>query len=161
MIKQPLMIYVKLVQLQKQPFIDILILKKNYFLIFLVILERIDELRTNAKIHQNYVQQIIDAFDLIIEHMLQFKQELYCQLYISNLKENKGTFSQINDLKEIVVELIEKAQTTKEIKNPSSPQIIYNVLEHICFGCGIQWCLHQIEDVRLEFIQSLKAILIA
>ena len=123
--------------------------------------ERIDELRTNAKIHQNYVQQIIDAFDLIIEHMLQFKQELYCQLYISNLKENKGTFSQINDLKEIVVELIEKAQTTKEIKNPSSPQIIYNVLEHICFGCGIQWCLHQIEDVRLEFIQSLKAILIA
>ena len=65
--------------------------------------------------------------------MLQFKQELYCQLYISNLKENKGTFSQINDLKEIVVELIEKAQTTKEIKNPSSPQIIYNVLEHICF----------------------------
>ena len=66
----------------------------------------------------------------------------------------------INDLKEIVVELIEKAQTTKEIKNPSSPQIIYNVLEHICFGCGIQWCLHQIEDVRLEFIQSLKAILI-
>ena len=87
--------------------------------------ERIDELRTNAKIHQNYVQQIIDAFDLIIEHMLQFKQELYCQLYISNLKENKGTFSQINDLKEIVVELIEKAQTTKEIKNPSSPQSIY------------------------------------
>ena len=79
---------------------------------------------------------------------------------ISNLKENKGTFSQINDLNEIVVELIEKAQTTKEIKNPSSPQIIYNVLEHICFGCGIQWCLHQIEDVRLEFIQSLKAILI-
>ena len=76
--------------------------------------------------------------------MLQFKQELYCQLYISNLKENKGTFSQINDLKEIVVELIEKAQTTKEIKNPSSPQIIYNVLEHICFGCGIQWwiCLN-------------------
>lgn len=161
MIKQPLMIYVKLVQLQKQPFIDILILKKNYFLIFFDdINERIDELRTNAKIHQNYVQQIIDAFDLIIEHMLQFKQELYCQLYISNLKENKGTFSQINDLKEIVVELIEKAQTTKEIKNPSSPQIIYNVLEHICFGCGIQWCLHQIEDVRLEFIQSLKAILI-
>lgn len=33
-----LMIYVKLVQLQKQPFIDILILKKNYFLIFLMIL---------------------------------------------------------------------------------------------------------------------------
>ena len=29
---------VKLVQLQKQPFIDILILKKNYFLIFLMIL---------------------------------------------------------------------------------------------------------------------------
>ena len=34
----------------------------------------------------------------------------YCQLYISNLKENKGTFSQINDLKEIVVELIEKGE---------------------------------------------------
>ena len=50
MIKQPLMIYVKLVQLQKQPFIDILILKKNYFLNFFDdINERIDELRTNAK----------------------------------------------------------------------------------------------------------------
>ena len=30
----------------------------------------------------------------------------------------------------------------------------------VIVGCGIQWCLHQIEDVRLEFIQSLKAILI-
>ena len=78
--------------------------KEELLLIFDDINERIDELRTNAKFHQNYVQQIIDAFDLIIEHMLQFKQELYCQLYISNLKENKGTFSQINDLKEIVVE---------------------------------------------------------
>ena len=89
------------------------------------------------------------------------KRFLYFLLSLKYKVDNKGTFSQINDLKEIVVELIEKAKTTKEIKNPSSPQIIYNVLEHICFGCGIQWCLHQIEDVRLEFIQSLKAILIA
>lgn len=115
MIKQPLMIYVKLVQLQKQPFYRYIDSKEellSYF--FDDINERIDELRTNAKIHQNYVQQIIDAFDLIIEHMLQFKQELYCQLYISNLKENKGTFSQINDLKEIVVDLLKKHKQQKK-----------------------------------------------
>ena len=48
--------------------------------------EKIDELKLNAETHTDYVQQIIDAFDLIITHMLQFQQELYCQLYISNLK---------------------------------------------------------------------------
>ena len=122
--------------------------------------DRIDELKRNAQTHQNYIQQIIDAFDLIIQHMLQFKQELYCQLYISNLKENKGTFNEIDDLKEIVIELISKGQESHEILNPASPQIIYNVLEHLCFGCGIQWCLHQIDDVQIEFINSLKAVLI-
>ena len=63
--------------------------------------EKIDELKLNAETHTDYVQQIIDAFDLIIAHMLQFQQELYCQLYISNLKENKGTFNEIDALKEL------------------------------------------------------------
>lgn len=122
--------------------------------------EKIDELKLNAETHTDYVQQIIDAFDLIIAHMLQFQQELYCQLYISNLKENKGTFNEIDALKEVVIDLILKAQKANQISNRNDPLVIYNVLEHICYGCGIQWCLHQIQDIREEFTTSLKAILI-
>ena len=92
--------------------------------------------------------------------MLQFQQELYCQLYISNLKENKGTFNEIDTLKEVVIDLISRAQQTNQISNRNDPLVIYNVLEHICYGCGIQWCLHQIQDIREEFITSLKTILI-
>ena len=92
--------------------------------------------------------------------MLQFQQELYCQLYISNLKENKGTFNEIDALKEVVIDLILKAQKANQISNRNDPLVIYNVLEHICYGCGIQWCLHQIQDIREEFTTSLKAILI-
>lgn len=92
--------------------------------------------------------------------MLQFQQELYCQLYISNLKENKGTFNEIDALKEVVIDLILKAQKANQISNRNDALVIYNVLEHICYGCGIQWCLHQIQNIREEFTTSLKAILI-
>ena len=122
--------------------------------------EKIDELKLNAETQTDYVQQIIDAFDLIIAHMLKFQQELYCQLYISNLKENKGTFNEIDALKEVVIDLILKAQKANQISNRNDALVIYNVLEHICYGCGIQWCLHQIQNIREEFTTSLKAILI-
>ena len=85
--------------------------------------------------------------------MLQFQQELYCQLYISNLKENKGTFNEIDALKEVVIDLILKAQKANQISNRNDALVI-------CYGCGIQWCLHQIQDIREEFTTSLKAILI-
>ena len=60
----------------------------------------------------------------------------------------------------MLIDLIIKAQQANQISNRNDPLVIYNVLEHICYGCGIQWCLHQIQDIREEFTTSLKAILI-
>ena len=53
--------------------------------------------------------------------MLQFQQELYCQLYISNPKENKGTFNEIDTLKEVVIDLIFKAQKANQTSNRNDP----------------------------------------
>lgn len=109
----------------------------------------------------NYVDCIIYAFDLIIDQMNSFGRNLYSQLYISNLNCNKDTFEEIPLLKEIIVSLIQKAKDTNQIHNSSSAEELYTVCKNLCFGCGILWCLNQIQDVREEFVKSVKVTLMA
>ncbi|MDO4467349.1 MAG: TetR/AcrR family transcriptional regulator [Bacillota bacterium] len=107
----------------------------------------------------NYVENIICAFDLVINQMKTFGRDLYSQLYISNLNTNQDTFEDIPLFQEIVVALIEKGQKNGQIINMASSQELFQVTKNLCFGCGIRWCLNQIEDVREEFVKSIKIVL--
>lgn len=107
----------------------------------------------------NYWSQIIYAFDLIVNRMNRFGRKLYSQLYISNLNKDNGTFDEIKVLKEIVITLIEKAQMAQQIENQGNPAELYELCENICFGCGIRWCLNQIDDVHQAMLSSMEVAL--
>ena len=98
-------------------------------------------------------------FDLIIERMQVFTKDLYAQLFITNLKNNHGTFDEIDMVKTVVCILIKKAQESNQIHNQSNPEELYDMCSQICFGCGIKWCLNLIDDVRKEFIKSISLAL--
>ena len=123
--------------------------------------EKIDELKLNAETQTDYVQQIIDAFDLIIAHMLQFQQELYCQLYISNLKENKGTFNEIDALKEINqfvwVSLGDLHDVADEMELPTSVQTHLKIEDRVC-KTGSETSVKQKYDMakKIQYEQMLQ-----
>ena len=64
------------------------------------------DLVINIASADNYWQQIIYVFDLIIDRMQVFTKELYAQLFITNLKNNHGTFNEIDMVKSVVCFLI-------------------------------------------------------
>lgn len=121
-----------------------------------------DELGTlivNLANADNYYQQILCAFDLVINRLHVFGKELYAQLYITNLKNYSGTFDDIEVLKDIIVVLIKKAQSAHQIHNQNDPEELYALCSSICFGCGIKWCMNLIDDVHEEFAKCLSAAL--
>lgn len=89
----------------------------------------------------NYWQQIVAAFDLIIDRMLKMDRALYSQVWISNLKSDKGSFREIPILREIVILLIRKAQESGQVRNLAPAEDLYILCNDICFGCAIKWCL--------------------
>lgn len=107
----------------------------------------------------NYWQQIICVFDLIIDRMQFFTKDLYAQLYISNLKNDHQTFAEIKVVKELITVLIDKAQQSHQIHNPGDPEALYEMCSVICFGCGIKWCLNLIDDIHESFVQNLAIAL--
>ena len=117
------------------------------------------QLIINLTNSNNYYQQIIFAFDLIIKRMNIFGKDLYSQLYISNLKEYNGTFDEIDSLKDIIINLIQKAQEHKQIHNTHSPAKLYTVCSSICFGCGIKWCMGLIDNPKDEITAQIAIIL--
>ena len=83
----------------------------------------------------NYWEQITYVFDLIANRVELFGRDLYAQLYISNLKDYKGTFDEIIGLKELISILIKKGQTAGQILNSSDPGDLYELCVNIFFGC--------------------------
>lgn len=89
----------------------------------------------------DYWEQIKFIFDLIANRVEEFGKELYTQLYITNLKDYRGTFDEVTGLKQLVSILIRKGQEAGQIQNPSNPEELYELCDTIFFGCCIRWCL--------------------
>ena len=108
----------------------------------------------------NYWEQIICGFSIILGHSQEFGPDLYSQLFISNLKENKGTFTFIDSLTKAMVSIFEKAQKNGQIHNTSDPYELYISCAHLSFGYGILWCLNKGENNLFEdFKKALIAVL--
>lgn len=118
--------------------------------------DELGDLIVNLATADNYWQQIVYAFDLILKRMKIFDRALYAQLLVSNLKSYKGTFDEIDVLKNIVVILIRKAQESGQIHNMADAEELYAICTNLCFGCAIKWCMgieeREIEEVFLNNI---------
>lgn len=99
---------------------------------------------------EHYWEQICMGFDTILMRSQDFGPDLYSQLFISNLRDNKGTFDFNDTLTQAMTALFAKAQQSGQIKNPSEPSELYMACAHMCFGYGILWCLNHGENNLLE-----------
>lgn len=107
----------------------------------------------------NYWEMICHCFDIIIERAIKFGPELYAQLYITNLKTNKGTFNPLPTFENLVIEFIEKAQQNNQIQSIKNPKELYTTSVNLCFGCGIRWCIDKGKfDYKQEFFSSLETL---
>lgn len=107
----------------------------------------------------NHVDSLLSVFQIVIDRMQIFGQDLYAQLYISNLSGNNNSFDDNKLLKEVSIALIRKAQDMKQIQNMNDAEELYETCKIVCFGGGILWCLNQIEDVETEILKTIKATL--
>lgn len=108
----------------------------------------------------NYWEQITYVFDLIANRVELFGRDLYAQLYISNLKDYKGTFDEIIGLKELISILIKKGQTAGQILNSSNPGDLYELCVNIFFGCCIRWCLTlSSESIHDSYVHNMELAL--
>ena len=90
----------------------------------------------------NYWEQICIGFESILSRSEEFGPELYSQLFIANLKENKGTFKFDQKLKKVMISLFTKAQKNGQIRNDSDPEALYMSCVYASFGYGVVWCLN-------------------
>ncbi|MCF0107209.1 MAG: TetR/AcrR family transcriptional regulator [Holdemanella sp.] len=103
---------------------------------------------------EDYYEQLSDCFQIIIDQALRFGPDLYAQLYVSNIKENRGTFKMNHHFNELVIEIIRKGQERGQFQNKTDARMLFETLADLCFGCGIRWCLSKGYD---DFTTSFKA----
>ena len=108
----------------------------------------------------NYWEQIVYGFEIILSYSQKFGSDLYSQLFIANLKENKGTFSFIESMTKTMTFLISKAQESRQILNLSPADKLYLVCAKMAFGYGVIWCLDDgVGDLIGDFKNGLKMVL--
>ena len=123
-----------------------------------------DRLTSELSIHilemtiaENYWEQIWTGFKSILEWSRKFGHDLYSQLFISNLKEDKGTFEISSPLAETMTVLLKKAQKDGQIRNKSNPESLYKSSIYLSMGYGVMWCINKGSfDLLKEFRSALE-----
>ena len=119
-----------------------------------------DELATNMLdmiVAENYWEQIWVGFRSILDWSQEFGEDLYSQLFISNLRENKGTFNISKPLMRVMVALVKRAQKAGQIRNQSKAEELYENSIYLSFGYGVNWCMENGSfDLLAEFRRALE-----
>ncbi|NYB75766.1 TetR/AcrR family transcriptional regulator [Sedimentibacter hydroxybenzoicus DSM 7310] len=119
-----------------------------------------DELATHMMdmvVAENYWEQIWAGFKTLMIRSKGFGQDLYAQLFISNLKENKGTFDVNESLMHTMVILVERAQKSGQIRNQTPAEDLYRDSIYLNIGYGVRWCIEKGSfDLLSEFRAALE-----
>lgn len=107
----------------------------------------------------NYWEQFCMGFDIILQHSRRFGADLYSHLFISNLKENKGTFDFNDMLTQTMTSVLSKAQRHGQVRNMNDAGELYMACANMCFGYGILWCLNKGQnDLLGDFRVALENV---
>lgn len=108
----------------------------------------------------NYYEAIAACFDIVLDRAILVGPELYSQLYIANLKEDRKTFDDNNLYNDIIIALIEKGQQSGDIQNMTNPIDLFEACANLCFGASIRWCINpESFDFKDQFHNSLSILL--
>lgn len=108
----------------------------------------------------SYIERLILIFNELMDKTIAYKSDLYSQMLIANLNENRHSFDMRDEMTEICTLLVKKAQENNEIHNPQSAGLLYKTLAYCFTGYETMWCIDNGQsDLKLNFFDSMKVIL--
>ena len=108
----------------------------------------------------DHYQQLLIVFSTLIKDTKKYGYDLFSQMFIANLKENRNSFAMRESLTKLCIIIIKKAQKNKEIHNLSNPEFLYQALAHTFTGHEALWCIKKEEKCFDEsFYLSMNALL--
>lgn len=102
---------------------------------------------------ENHWEQLMACFDTLIDTSGEIGPDLYAQLFIINLREDKGTFNLREDLTKMATLLIQRAQEAGQIRNQSPPLPLYLAAAHLFEGYELFWCIKKGSYDRKQFVR--------
>lgn len=107
-----------------------------------------------------HYEQLLIVFKRLIEETTKYGSNLFSQMIISNLNENRHSIDMRPQLTKLCTTIIEKAQNKKEILNLSNPANLYAAIAYAFSGYELAWCIQQGNlDWNKQFFITLRDIL--
>lgn len=109
---------------------------------------------------KNEWEQLVACFEILMDSSEHIGVELYSQIYIINLREDKKTFDLQRNMTDLAVLLIDRAQSSGQIRNKSDPLSLYLAAAHAFEGYELLWCIKKGGfDRRKAFRVALEDLL--
>lgn len=102
---------------------------------------------------ENYWEQLIACFDTLINTTEKIGPDLLSQLFIINLRNDKGTFNLDENLTKLTVLLIERGQKAGQIRNQSPARSLYFAAAHMFEGFELLWAIKKGQYDRKDLIR--------
>ncbi|EOS60099.1 hypothetical protein C815_01666 [Firmicutes bacterium M10-2] len=106
----------------------------------------------------NFWEKIRTGFCFFMDYVQSIGIDLFTAAFISNLHLYKGTFEDIPSFKSEMIDLIRMGQQTKQIKNNSDPEQLYECGVALATGYGAYWCFlnDKDHDLTMDFVAALR-----
>ena len=104
-------------------------------------------------------EQILLLFDSLIENFIELGSDINSQLLITNLQENQRTFDLREDLEQIAVSIIQKAQEKNEVRNKNDAKQLYEAAAYMFTGYEVMWCVLKGDfNWKEKYFRSLEVL---
>ncbi|HEY9575873.1 MAG TPA: TetR/AcrR family transcriptional regulator [Lachnospiraceae bacterium] len=106
-------------------------------------------------------QQLLSIFSILIEETQKYGADLFSQLFIANLNENRYSFALRDSLTQLCLSIIQKGQANGEFLNPYDATLLYQTIAHLFTGYETVWCINKGEShFKKDFFASLELVLL-
>lgn len=107
-----------------------------------------------------HYEQLLIVFKHLIEETTKYGHDLFSQMLISNLNENKHSIEMRPELTKLCTVMIQKAQKKQEIFNQNDAYELYKTIAYTFSGYELTWCINKgALDWEKEFFESMRDIL--
>jgi hypothetical protein len=107
----------------------------------------------------NYWDQLMFCFDSLVDIAMKYGSDFFSQMMISNLNKNYGSFDLRDELTDIAVMIIKKAQEAGQILNNNDAKKLYIASAYAFMGYEVTWCIKDGEfDWKNEMRKSFEQI---
>lgn len=107
-----------------------------------------------------HYEQLLIVFKSLIEETTRYGFDLFSQMLISNLNENRHSLDMRPQLTDLCRAIIEKSQQKHEIQNMNSATSLYKSIAYAFSGYEFNWCVYKGDfDWETQFFESIRDIL--